>query len=69
MHTSFFECEDASKKRQTRSDRFPAEIEAMMPWGDLVAAIERHYPKGGGRGRPPIGLERMLRMYARRQLS
>jgi IS5 family transposase len=28
----------------------------------LVAVIEPHYPKGS-RGRPPIGLERMLRMY------
>jgi IS5 family transposase len=27
-----------------------------------VAVIEPHYPKGN-RGRPPIGLERMLRMY------
>ena len=63
MQTSFSEYEYASKKRQTRRDRFLAGIEAMTPWGELVAAIERHYPKGGGRGRPPIGLERMLRMY------
>ena len=63
MQTSFSEYEYASKKRQTRRDRFLAEIEAMTPWGELVTAIERHYPKGGGRGRPPIGLERMLRMY------
>ena len=63
MQTSFSEYEYASKKRQTRRDRFLAEIEAMTPWGELVAAIERHYPQGGGRGRPPIGLERMLRMY------
>jgi IS5 family transposase len=63
MQTSFSEYEYASKKRQPRRDRFLAEIEAMTPWGELVAAIERHYPKGGGRGRPPIGLERMLRMY------
>ena len=63
MQTSFSEYEYASKKRQTRRDRFLAEIEAMTPWGELVAAIESHYPKGGGRGWPPIGLERMLRMY------
>lgn len=63
MQTSFSEYEYASKKRLTRRDRFLAEIEAMTPWGELLAAIERHYPKGGGRGRPPIGLERMLRMY------
>ena len=62
MQTSFSEYEYASKKRQTRRDRFLAEIEAMTPWGELVAAIESHDPKGGGRGRPPIGLERMQRM-------
>jgi transposase, IS5 family len=63
MQSSFSEYEYASKKRVTRRDRFLAEIEAMTPWGELVAAIERHYPKCGRRGRPPIGLERMLRMY------
>ena len=30
---------------------------------ELLAALAPFYPKGGGRGRPPIGLERMLRMY------
>ena len=33
-----------------------------MPWSALCALIEPHYPKAGS-GRPPIGLERMLRMY------
>ena len=32
-----------------------------------MAVIEPHYPKGGKRGRPPIGLERMLRMYFAQQ--
>jgi IS5 family transposase len=35
----------------------------VTPWADLVAVIEPFYPKGEGRGRPTIGLERMLRMY------
>jgi IS5 family transposase len=60
--TSFSELEYAAKKKLTRRDRFLAEIEAATPWAQLVAVIEPHYPKGG-RGRPPIGLERMLRMY------
>ena len=63
MQRSFSEYEFASKKRLTRYDRFMAEIETMMPWSELVAAIAGHYPKGEGRGRPPIWLERMLRMY------
>jgi hypothetical protein len=31
----------------------------IVPWADLCAVIEPHYPKRGN-GRPPIGLERML---------
>ena len=60
--TTFSELEYAAKKKLTRRDRFLAEIEAVTPWRELVAVIEPHYPKGS-RGRPPIGLERMLRMY------
>ena len=33
-----------------------------MPWAALCEVIEPHYPKAGN-GRPPVGLERMLRMY------
>jgi IS5 family transposase len=60
--TSFAELEFISKKKLTRRERFLAQIEAATPWAQLVAVIEPHYPKGE-RGRPPIGLERMLRMY------
>jgi hypothetical protein len=42
-------------------------IEAVTPWTALVAEFEPFYPKGEGRGRPPIGLERMLRMYIAQQ--
>ena len=35
----------------------------MTPWSALVAVIEPFYPKSEGRGRPTIGLERMLRLY------
>jgi IS5 family transposase len=37
-------------------------MEAVIPWAQLLAVIEPFYPKGK-RGRPPIGLERMLRVY------
>jgi len=63
MQMTFSELEYAAKKKQTRRDRFLREIEKVTPWADLVAVMEPHYPKGGGRGRPPIGVERMLRMY------
>lgn len=63
MQTTFSELEYAAKKKQTRRDRFLADIDAVTPWSALVAAIEPFYPKSEGRGRPTIGLERMLRMY------
>ena len=67
MQKTFSDLEYASKKKLTRRDRFLAEIEAVTPWSALIARLEPHYPKGGGRGRPPIGLERMLRMYIAQQ--
>ena len=64
---SFSDLEYAAKKKVTRRDRFLGEIEAVTPWAALMAEIEPYYPKGDGRGRPPIGLERMLRMYIAQQ--
>jgi transposase, IS5 family len=37
-------------------------MEQIVPWAELCSVIEPHYPKPGN-GRPPVGLERMLRMY------
>ena len=60
---SFSQVEYANKKKLTRRDRFLASMETVVPWGRIVAVIEPFYPKSGKRGRPPIGLPRMLRMY------
>jgi len=49
-------------RKPTRRDAFLAEMQALVPWAELVALIEPHYPKPGN-GRPPIGLERMLRIH------
>lgn len=65
--TSFSDAEFASKKKLTRRERFQAEIDDATPWAALVAALLPYYPKGDGRGRPPIDLERMLRMYIAQQ--
>jgi transposase, IS5 family len=62
MQLSFSDLEYAAKRKLTRRDRFLAEREAITPWARLEAALAPFYPKGGGRGRPPIGLARMLRM-------
>ena len=67
MQASFSDLEYAAKRRVTRRDRFLSEIEAVTPWLALVAEIEPFYPKGEGRGRPPIGVHRMLRMYIAQQ--
>jgi IS5 family transposase len=37
-------------------------MDGLMPWAEFCALIEPHYPKAGN-GRPPVGVERMLRMY------
>ncbi len=59
---SFSQAEFQRKKRRTRREVFLAEMEQTMPWEELFAVVEPHYPKGK-RGRLPIGLERMLRVY------
>jgi len=48
-------------RRPTKRDVFLQTMEAIVPWAELCAVIEPHYPKGQG-GRPTIGLERMVRM-------
>ena len=60
--TSFSSGEFAAKKRITRREQFLAEMEQVVPWAELEAVIAPVYPTGM-RGRPPIGLLRMLRVY------
>jgi IS5 family transposase len=48
--------------KKTRRAVFLEEMEQVVPWGELCALIEPHYPKPG-KGRPPFGVERMLRIY------
>lgn len=52
----------STKGKVTRRERFLAEMDAVIPWTRLLALIEPHYPKAG-RGRQPLGLEKMLRLY------
>ena len=59
---SFSQAEFAAKKKITRREKFLTRMEAVIPWGKLLAVIEPFYPKGE-RGRPPVGLERRLRVY------
>lgn len=52
----------ANKKKKTRREKFLEEMDQVVPWRQLLKVIERHYPRAGN-GRPPLGLEKMLRIY------
>ena len=65
---SFAQAEYAMKKKVTRRERFLGDMEQVVPWQRLVEVIKPHYPTGE-RGRPPIGIERMLRIYFLQQWS
>src|SRR5215470_16347070 len=48
--------------KTTRRAAFLAQMDQVVPWSALCALIEPVYPKPGN-GRPPVGLQRMLRIY------
>ena len=64
--TSFASLAWDTKKKVTRREKFLAEMEAVMPWDELLAVIEPRYAKGD-RGRPPMALGLMLRIYFMQQ--
>ena len=56
------------KGKKTKREQFLAEMDQVMPWVRLRALIAPHYPKANkAGGRPPIPLERMLRIYCLQQ--
>ena len=61
--SSFAELEYSSKKRQTRREKFLAEMEQVVPWALLLLQLDPHYPQSGRRGRQPMALNRMLRIH------
>jgi transposase, IS5 family len=52
----------AHKKKKTRREKFLEEMDQVVPWSKLLRVVAKHYPRGGN-GRPPMGLEKMLRIY------
>ena len=51
-------------RKPTRREKFLAEMNTVVPWSELVALLEPYYPKTtSAGGRPPAGLERMLRIH------
>ena len=60
---TFAEASFEQYRKPTRRERFLAEMEQVIPWSELAAVIEPYYPKAEGAGRPPVGVERMLRIH------
>ena len=50
-------------RKPTRREQFLDEMHEIIPWDGLCDVIEPFYPKPKGAGRPPIGVERMLRIH------
>ena len=48
--------------KKTRREQFLDEMEAAMPWAELLTLVAPHYSKGET-GRKPVGLDIMLRVY------
>jgi IS5 family transposase len=59
---SFSDAEYAGKRKQTRREKFLAEMEQVVPWEALLGLIEPAYPKAGN-GRRPYALKTMLRIH------
>jgi transposase, IS5 family len=53
-------------RKKTRKREFLEEMEQVVPWQDLARVIEPHYPKGKT-GRPPMGIDVMLRVHLLQQ--
>ncbi|MGF6504994.1 hypothetical protein OKW26_000797 [Paraburkholderia sp. 32] len=51
-----------AQRKPTRREAFLDEMNRLVPWAELCAVVEPYYPKRGS-GRPPIALERMLRIH------
>jgi IS5 family transposase len=50
--------------KTTRRAQFLADMDRVIPWTEITAAVATVYPKISEQGgRPPIPLERMLRIY------
>src|SRR4029077_16825961 len=52
---SFSDLEYANKKRRARRELFLAEMDAVVPWPELLAVVKPHYPRAGGGGGPRAG--------------
>ena len=59
---TFSDMEYSKRKRITKRESFLKMMDEIIPWEEWVELIRPFYPKGE-QGRPPRGIELMLRMY------
>lgn len=59
---TFTDIEYGCRKKKTKREEFLENMDEIIPWDEWIGVIEPYYPKGK-RGRPPMGIEKMLRMY------
>ena len=67
MQQTFAEVTFEHYRKPTRREQFLDEMNRVVPWEELVRVIEPVYPKADGPGRPPVGIERMLRLHCLQQ--
>lgn len=59
---TFSDIEYGGRTRITRREDFLDTMNEIIPWEEWIALIQPYYFEGK-RGRPPVGIEKMLRMY------
>lgn len=59
---SFSDAEGQAKRKQTRREKFLAEMDKLLPWKELATPISRYYSKSLT-GRKPFPLSAMLRIH------
>ena len=59
---TFSDIEYSNRRKKTKREEFLESMDQIIPWEQWIDLIKMHYPSGK-RGRPPRGIETMLRMY------
>ena len=66
LQFSFEDVAYQSRTKKTRNQRFLEQMDAVLPWEAFLSELEPFYPRGA-KGRPPVGLDTMLRIYFMQQ--
>ena len=59
---AFTDIEYSFRKKKTKREEFLEIMDEIIPWEEWVDVVKPYYPEGK-HGRPPMGIEKMLRMY------